>query len=411
MNIWLVTIGEPLPVDAETKKMRTSLLADKLLERNHQVTLFVSAFNHFSKKWIYESDVNIKLKENYFLLAITGTGYKKNISLQRFIDHRTIANKFSKIASKLLLPDAIVVSMPPHDLAFAVVAFAKKNNIPVLVDVRDPWPDIFFQSLPSLFRNVARIIFYKSFGMLKYALSNASGLVSVTETMKQWSLMKAGRNENENDKVFYLGHFKQKEIKESERFKILAEKLKDKFVVFFVGTISPSFHNPLILLSAAKKLLANENIYFVIAGDGELLEKLKAETENIKNVTLTGWLNREEIEFWLRHAAVGVCPVSKKSDLPTNKAYAYLSAGLPLVSSFDGDLKTLIEKEEVGIYYPPGDTDALVNSILKLYEDKLLRKKYSENAKKVFEKYFDAEIIYESYATYIEDVAKKNNSK
>ncbi|MEM3112422.1 MAG: hypothetical protein QXY90_05215 [Candidatus Anstonellales archaeon] len=37
MNIWLIQIGEILPLEEKARKMRTALLADKLVERGHKV--------------------------------------------------------------------------------------------------------------------------------------------------------------------------------------------------------------------------------------------------------------------------------------------------------------------------------------------------------------------------------------
>lgn len=37
LNVWLVQTGEPLPLKGNVRKMRTGLIADKLLERGHSV--------------------------------------------------------------------------------------------------------------------------------------------------------------------------------------------------------------------------------------------------------------------------------------------------------------------------------------------------------------------------------------
>lgn len=46
MNIWLIQIGEILPLEEKAKKMRTALLADKLVERGYSVLWWTSAFDH-----------------------------------------------------------------------------------------------------------------------------------------------------------------------------------------------------------------------------------------------------------------------------------------------------------------------------------------------------------------------------
>jgi len=95
--------------------------------------------------------------------------------------------------------------------------------------------------------------------------------------------------------------------------------------------------------------------------------------------------------------------------LPTNKSYAYFSAGLPVISAFQGDLKALIEKYKIGFYYAPNNAEELAMHIKKLYEDKVLYQDMSKNATNVFNKFFDANVIYEEFANHIEQMAVKNN--
>jgi glycosyltransferase involved in cell wall biosynthesis len=405
LNIWLIEIGETSPLDRKQRKMSTFLLSDKLIERGHSVLWWISAFDHFKKNWIFKKDTEITLINGVKVYALKGIGYKKNISLSRYIDHRIISWKFKKIASKMPKPDIIVTAMPPHDLAYQAVMFAKKNKIPVLVDIKDPWPDIFLQHIPNAFRGIARKLLFMDFYMIRTTMQMADGLIAVTNTFLEWGLKYANREKTPFDKVFPLSCQRPniQNLSNIYKFTDVIEKLKDKFIIFFVGAMTKTYHDPSILLEVAKKL-KNEKIHFVIAGTGELFDELKKASENLNNVTLTGWLNQEEIELWLNYAKVGVCPATKDVILPTNKICIYLSASLPVISAFGGELKELIEKYQIGFYYPPNDVDALENCILKLYNNPQLYKTMSENAKRVFDEMFDADKINEQYADHIEKV-------
>jgi len=404
MNIWIITIGEPLPTASNDKKLRSAILADKLLSKGHSVSFFASAFDHLKKKWTYTTDTSLKINDYFDLHILKGTGYKKNISLKRITDHRIISKKFLQKAVKLRKPDLIVVSMPPHDLAYHAVMFANKNNIPVVIDIRDPWPDIFLQAFPSFLSVFLRKILYRDFNYVKKAMQNADALLATTSTMLNWGLKYAARPKTTLDKVFFLGQKRtdpnEVTLHETEDIK----NLKSKFIIFFVGTFS-HYHSPLILLDVAKKLDSFKDIHFVIAGDGQLMAELRAKSKGLANVTLTGWLNDADIAAWLRISKVGVCITPKTIDILPNKTGTYLSAGLPIISAFQGDLKSLIEKEQIGFYYPPGDADELAACILKLYQDKSLYQKMSENARRVFTKLFDADKVYDEYANHIEEIA------
>ena len=132
MKIWLIQTGETLPLFEGTRKMRTGILADRLADKGHQVLWWTSAFDHFRKEWVSENDSTISLGRGIDAVLLKGRGYKKNISLQRFIDHRIVASKFSKKAEEYQKPDVMVVSTPPHDLAFEAVKFAKEKDIPTI---------------------------------------------------------------------------------------------------------------------------------------------------------------------------------------------------------------------------------------------------------------------------------------
>lgn len=403
LNIWLLQTGEPLPLDTKIKKMRTALLADVLIDRAHTVLWWTSAFDHFKKEWIFKKDTEVVMKEGLKIIALKGTGYKRNISIRRFIDHRIIARKFRNLAHKMVRPDIIIASMPPHDLAYEAVKFGARNNVPVIVDIRDPWPDIFLNHVPGIFQKFAKIVFCRDFSMLKKTMQLADGLTAVTSTFLEWGLRYAKREKTLRDKVFYLGCKRNTDIhNQPNKIVRLIDNLNNKFVVTFVGTIA-YYHNPSIVIDCAHKLSKN-NIQFVIAGDGEFFDEIKIKTSLLKNVILSGWLDQAEINTLLEYSHIGICPTTQNIDLFPNKAFTYLSAGLPVISAFQGDLKELIEKYQIGLYYPPNDAEALANCINRLYEDKRLYKKMSENARKIFDEMFDADRIYEEYAKHIDQL-------
>jgi glycosyltransferase involved in cell wall biosynthesis len=406
MNIWLIQTGEPSPLDKNQKKMRTALLADKLIERGHSVLWWVSAFNHFKKDWVFSKDTEFTIKEGLNGIALKGMGYKKNISLRRFIDHRIIARKFKDHAPKMTKPDIIIASMPPHDLAYNAVLFAKENNIPILIDIRDEWPDLFLTAIPERYHKVAKILLANDFRMIKKIMHLADGLIAMIDSLLEWGLQYAGRAKTMKDAVFYLGSKRNSNNSWAcENMKYL-EAIKHKFVVTFIGTFVTN-NNPSILIECAKKFI-DKDICFVLAGDGELFDRIKAKASKLKNVLITGWLSQDEISILLKNSHVGVCPASQLRSAFPNKTFSYLSAGLPVISAFQGDLREIIEKEQIGFYYPPNDVDALVDCILKLYNNTELYRRMSENAKRVFDEMFDADKIYEEYTEHVERVEAEN---
>jgi glycosyltransferase involved in cell wall biosynthesis len=400
LNIWLIQIGEILPLDEKQRKMRTAFLVDKLVEKGHNVLWWTSAFDHFKKDWIFKKDTEVTLNSGLRLYALKGIGYKKNISLSRFIDHRIIAWKFKKIAPKMPKPDIIIASTPPYDLAYQAVKYAKRNKIPMIVDIRDEWPDIFLNFFPSKLQKIAKLFLFNDFRMIKKTMMEADALISMMNSLLNWGLKYANRKKRETDRVFYIGAKKVLNIKNVLNSE-LQSKLQNKFVISYISAFS-NIYNPEILIDCAKKLKNNKNIIFVLAGDGPLYKYIKEKASNLANVVMLGWLNQNEISSILQYSKIGIVPTPFLIEAFPNKVFTYLSSGLPIISSLQGELKSIIEKYQIGFYYPPNDVEAFVNCILKLYNNPQLYKKMSENAKRIFDEMFDADKIYEEYANHIE---------
>jgi glycosyltransferase involved in cell wall biosynthesis len=224
-----------------------------------------------------------------------------------------------------------------------------------------------------------------------------------------WGLKYAGRSKTTRDRVFYIGHRKTLYNKNDEQCDLL-EHIQSKFVVTFLGTITKN-NNPNILIDAAERLREESQIVFVIAGDGELFAELKERVSSLPNVIMTGWLSPKEMDCLLRNSHVGICSTPILRDAFPNKAFAYLSAGLPVIMPFRGDLKELAEKHQFGFYYNPNDVNLLLSHIKRLFKDKSLHKTMSDNSKRIFDDLFNASKIYLDFAKHIESLSESIHSK
>jgi len=118
--------------------------------------------------------------------------------------------------------------------------------------------------------------------------------------------------------------------------------IKNRFVITFVGTFVRN-NNPSILIDCAEKLI-DSDICFILAGNGELFNEIQNRATSLPNVFLPGWLNQGEIDILLKHSHIGICPTSHIRGAFPNKTFLYLSAGFPVISSFQGGRKEIIEK-------------------------------------------------------------------
>ncbi len=410
MRIWLLQIGEVLPIIPGERKGRTALLADQLVKRGHEVVWWASAFDHNSKTWHCSYDKTFVLSDQYSIIAVKGCGYGKNISLARMLDQRIIAWKFPSKARLLPRPDMIVASMPTYEGALEAVRFAKRNRIPILVDLRDLWPDIFLDHFPRGFRTIGAWLLRHDFSMLRTVCRQADGLLSMSNGVLNWGLRYAGRPKRKEDNVFYLGCEKLPPENEVPRNKIhdLVPSLQGKFIATFIGAFN-TYYDPRMIVECAQACAGDDRIQFVLAGQGELFEKVKAKAGNLRNVLLPGWLNRNEMATLFYHSHVGICPAALDDenhvpmDSVPNKIFTYLAGGLPVISSLRGEMAELIAEEEIGANFD--GVEGLRITLTSLVEDGRRYSRMRENAKAIFRERFIAEKVYSAYAEHIERVA------
>ena len=274
-----------------------------------------------------------------------------------------------------------------------------------MIDARDEWPHIFFEFFPRWLHSIIKVILWNDFQIVKKCFKSATHITSMSESTLEWALLTGNKIKTADDRVFYLGAKKIFWSPEAtQKFSYIEGAAKGKFVVIFIGNFN-EFYNPIILIEVAK-ILSNLNIYFILGGSGIYYKKAKEQSAGLKNVALTGWLSEQEIAFLLSFSNVGVIPCSKKIKAFPNKAFTYFSAGLPVISSVEGELKESIGKNNMGFYYQSKNAVGLANGIKRMYEDRSLHKKMSKNVNDIFDKLFDANKIYQQYVEYLENITK-----
>ena len=410
MKVWLLQIGEQLPVNSEVTKLRTWLLADKLVDRGHEVLWWASAFDHIRKEMVFSEDTDIQVEDGLRVRALKGIGYWRTVSLRRYTDHRIIARKFRRQAPMLPKPDVIVASMPDHHLANEAVTFAWERNIPIIVDIRDLWPDNFLEVIPRQMVSVARAVLADDFRKIRQSLSRADALVSMMSSLLEWGLDYAERSATWKDRVFYLGTQPLPPVDSAtlEALPDLVDQLNGKFVVTYIGTFGVHNH-PLALIRTARyvneAIGTGDRFAFVIAGDGVLRQDVVKEAQGLTNVFLPGWLNKEAMSVLLAVSSVGVIPWSQPGYAFPNKAFSYFRAGLPVLASVEGDLKQMLSQCHIGFHFEPNDHVRLAELIRHMADHPGEVHSMSKNVRALYDERLDSARIYQAYADHVEAVA------
>lgn len=418
MKIWLITIGEPVPIENASKDRlyRTGYFSNFLADRGHDVTWWTSTFDHFRKYHLYAHDTDLNLSPNLHIKLLHGTGYKHNISLSRILDHKIIARKFRILAKDMESPNLILSSFPTIELSKEAVSYGKKHHVPVILDIRDMWPDIFIHHIPKLIRPIAKLIALPLLLDARKAMGVAYAITGITESFVAWGTTKGRRKKTKIDRCFPMGYTSEfhndHDSHSAEKYwdEMGVRRQADTFIACFFGTLGRQFDLRTVVQAARQLQMSDKRILFVICGIGDRYNHYKKMAAGISNIVFSGWINAAQIYVLMQKSSVGLDPMKDRFDfLATinNKAIEYMSAGLPVISSPDkGVLYELLKSNNSGMSYPPDNPDALAHIVLRLCNDPALLRELSKNSRAVFKNMFRAEKVYEDMMNYLEEVVQ-----
>ena len=417
MRIWLTNASEPLSYTGSTQRpMRTGLIAHTLQERGHDVIWWTSGFDHVRKEHRWDRDAILQAEKRLKIIAIYSPGYRRHVSLARLRDHYVVGRKFAAMAEKQPKPDLILSSLPILELCSASVRYGNRNNIPVVVDIRDWWPDIFCYVFPRWMHGIARIALHPFFSTAQAACSGATAITGITPAFVEWGIKKAQRTIRTSDKAFPLGYAQSSPSPESIRsaYKFWEERgikqNKSRFIVCFVGSFGRALELKAVVETARRFKMLNNPALFVLCGNGESFEYYKTLSKSLDNVVFPGWVGGAEIYVLLRIAQVGLSPLPDRPDFTNsinNKTIEYLSAGLPIVSSpKKGAVFDLLLRHKCGRSYACEKAEELSSVLLELQQQPDEVGKMSANSKDLFNLMFVGERVYSQMAVYLEWIAE-----
>lgn len=404
-TIYIVRNTEVLPSDGDGARLwRSGLIAEHLFKNNHRIKWVISSFDHHNKvnrekvsKQSDESDIHQVIK------MLKTPGYRNNISIKRFVDHSIFAIKLFYYLCRYNDAKVIFVSHPTPESSFVCTLYAKLFGVKVAVDIRDLWPDVFYDNDNGFKRKLKKVILSPYVFMTNYTLKNATSIVSVNKNFLEWSYKK-GRVRSDKDIISFIP-FVAPTILDSDKSKAIeiCDGLNidpsEEIIISFGGTIGEMFDfNPLLkLLEEHKNNEKINRIKFIFCGGGSQLEVLKQSFIEFDNVAFIGHINSNVLYTLYSISTVVFAPYKKIQNfhghLP-NKFMEYLSSGKPIISSLQGDAAVILSEENAGFNYSTSEELFDILESISDYPDALKLK--GENARSVYETRFSPDQICET---------------
>ena len=373
MNVWIVN---HYAIPPSMGGLVRHYYFSKYLQKNgHTVKIFTSSkihntdINMIRDKSLYKEEIVDGIEYTF----VKSRDYKGN-GLQRILNMVELPFqmwKTMKLFFKKEKPDVIYTSSPDLFVAFFALVFGRKKKIPVVVEVRDLWPESIVEYKRMSRKNpIIQVLYqlekwiYKKADRLIFTMPGGKDYIKDRGWEKKVDLRKVHHINNGVD----LAEFEYN--KQNSCFSDEDLESNDKKVVY-VGSIRLA-NNLGQLMEAAKVLKKNgrSDIKFLIYGDGTEKEELErvATQENL-NVIFKGKVGKKYIPYILSKADVNIINVKNtgltKYGCSWNKLFEYIASERPILCNFPKNYD-LIRNNLLGVSEKFENAEEYAKAIIKL---------------------------------------------
>lgn len=306
-----------------------------------------------------------------------------------------LAGKMKKIKADIVFS----FEVSPMTQVLTGISFAKNMKVPHYLYVQDLWPENVITvtgiSNPAVIRPIDK--------MVDYIYKNTDHIFATSP-----SFVDAICNRKvpvDREKVHYWPQYAEEFYHPCKGDSVTEIPDDDSFKVIFTGNIGTA--QGLQILPETAELLKDEDIKFVMVGDGRYLAEFNSEVKRRsveEKFVMVPRQPAEKIPELL--CACDVAFLSfQDADLWTMtipaKLQSYMACGMPIIASAQGETQRVIEEAECGICSAIGDARALSEAIKKIMNADLNEMK--NKSRKYFEENFDKQMLMDQMEKYLNE--------
>lgn len=397
MNIWIVNHYAMPP--SMGGLVRHYYFSKYLQTKGHQVRIITSGRIHnttinmtdegelYSVKEVDGVEYTFVKSSNY-----TGNGLDR---IKNLIGFPFNVWKTMKSFYKKEKPDVIYTSSPDLFVAFFSEIYAKLKKIPIIVEIRDLWPESIVEYKGISKKNPIILILYQ---LEKWIYENANKLIFTMPGGKDYITDKKWDKKIELSKIVHINNgvdFLEYKKNISD-YVIDDDDLNDKskFKVIYVGSIRAA-NNIRNLVDVAIKLKEDNinNVCILIYGDGNERADLENECKKLQldNIVFKGKVDKKYIPYILSKSNLNILNYKQASTWKyggsQNKQFEYLASGRPICANVKMGY-SIINEYKCGIEEDIDTVDRYVE-IIKMYSNmsETEYKQQCENAVEAAKKY------------------------
>ena len=305
-----------------------------------------------------------------------------------------------------------ISSTPPIQGAMGVL-IKKFRNIPLVYNLQDVFPDSLVGTglapKDGILWKIGRVI-------ENFTYRNSDKIIVISEDFKR-NIMDKGVPESKIEVVYNW-------VDEEAVVPILRDKNpifdelnldRNKFYIVYAGNLGNA-QNVEIIIDVANQLQNYNEIQFVIFGTGgmehEYKEKVKLlQLNNISFFPLQPYEKVSQV-YSIGDACIVSCKKGLGGSAMPSKTWSIMSAGRAVIANFDeGELKTILENNNCGIFTKADDKQAFKNAILKLYNDRKMTDELGKNGREFILNNLTRKIGTDKYVQVMKEVYKKSKNE
>lgn len=388
MNVWIENPFDNLPVEGY-RPQRYWLMAEEFVSQGHDVVYWTSDFSHSSKS---PRTVQGELFPPRFSLEFVKTKpYRANVGFERVASHRDYALQWlsdarKKVAAEGRAPDVVIASLPTLSAAGAAVRMKREFGAFLVIDIMDAWPDTFKRLLPRPLKWLSGVLFAPLNGKFAAVCSSADLVTGVCERYRRLALDAGAGNYS---RAYHGIRLQEKPEKKSS---------PAAFHLVYAGASGRTYD----LETPVRALARMSACTLTVASSGPRMDRLRRLARSLgceERLFTPGYLDAKELSGLLASADAGIVPMDVESCVGMPYKIAdYAAAGVPVVSSLQGESLELLSRYNAGAFYAPGDVDAFIAAVETVAADTDV---FSAGAWKLARAEFNADMIYPSYVKHV----------
>ncbi len=303
-------------------------------------------------------------------------------------------------------PDVVMVMSPPLPLGVAGWLAAVPRGTPFVFNVQDVFPDVAVELGAITDRRVIAVASW----LERLLYRRADAVTVLSEDLRDNVAGKLGTHRPE--RVHVIPNFVDTErIRPSERENAYRREydLAGRTVVMYAGNVGLSQALDLVVEAARRyRDRGRDDVVFVVNGGGSAREELIASAAGLDNVRFVDMQPRERLPEVLAAADLHLVPLKTglaRSSVPS-KLYSILASGRPVLASVDAgtEVATTIERAGAGTSVPPEDSDAFVEALDRLLEDRAALDRMGASGREFVEGWVSPAAVGASYERLFESV-------